>query len=77
MWINLLRREASSSVICLVGNKIENFWERKVPYLEAIEFANKEKLSYFEFSAKDVVMTKLLVKKMIEMCTASSATLKK
>ena len=65
-WIPLVRQESSGTQIILVGNKIDcGIAGRKVSYLEASSYAQKENLLYFEISAKDIVSTKLWLKKLI------------
>eukprot|EP01091_Cochliopodium_minus_P018382 TRINITY_DN7442_c0_g1_i1.p1 TRINITY_DN7442_c0_g1~~TRINITY_DN7442_c0_g1_i1.p1 ORF type:complete len:423 (+),score=113.67 TRINITY_DN7442_c0_g1_i1:72-1340(+) len=76
-WLPLVRQEASGTPIVLVANKIDLSEERRVPYQTVVEYALKEKLPYFEISAKDIVTTKLFLRKVIEYINKIRQTQKK
>ena len=51
-WYPLVREFQECKLIYLIGNKIDLNDRREVPIEEAIEFAEKENIRYFEISCK-------------------------
>ena len=49
-WCHKVKEELSCNLIYLVGNKIDLYDRREVNKEEAIEYAEKEKLRFFEIS---------------------------
>ena len=51
-WCHTVKDDLSCKLIYLVGNKIDLYDRREVSKEEAIEYAEKEKLRFFEISCK-------------------------
>ena len=51
-WCNTIKEYLGCNLIYLVGNKIDLFDRREVSKEEGIEYAEKEKLRFFEISCK-------------------------
>ena len=70
-WINNIKEEAPAKVVLvLIGNKVDDEENRKVPKSEGEDIANEYNLPFFECSAKaDINVTQtfdVLIKKIVE-----------